>query len=117
MHLSGRLGFLVTLAVVVGCGGGGSKDVGQLILRDPAWDRVNVQIVVTRRADCDSRGDGFISSREVTMRRKSYEVVEVPNGATVCWRRDRDPSAPVAGVWSGWTRATLAPGQNAEADL
>jgi hypothetical protein len=116
MHLSGRLGFLVALAVVAGCGGG-SKEFGQLTLRDPAWDRVNVEIVVTKRADCDSRADGFISSREVAMRRKSYEVIEVPNGATVCWRRDRDPNAPVAGVWSGWTRATLAPGQSAEADL
>jgi len=104
MHLHGRLGSLALLAAVAGCGGG-PKDVGQLTLKDPAWDRVNVEIVVTRRADCDSRADGFIASREV------------PNGATVCWRRDRDPNAPATGAWSGWTRATLAPGQSADTDL
>lgn len=120
MHRLERLGSLVALAALAGCGmigGGGSKDVSQLTLRDPGWDRVNVEIVVTRRADCDSRADGFISSRQVTMRRSSYETIEVPNGATVCWRRDRDPNAPAAGAWSGWTRATLPPGQSAEADL
>jgi hypothetical protein len=116
MHLHGRLGSLALLAAVAGCGGG-PKDVGQLTLKDPAWDRVNVEIVVTRRADCDSRADGFIASREVMMRRKGYETVEVPNGATVCWRRDRDPNAPATGAWSGWTRATLAPGQSADTDL
>ena len=121
MHLYKRLGSLVALAAVAGCGiggiGGGSKDVSRLTLRDPAWDRVNVEIVVTRRADCDSRAEGFISSREVTMRRKGEETIEVPKGATVCWRRDRDPNAPAAGAWSGWTRASVPPGGSAEADL
>lgn len=120
MHGFGRPGLLAALGILAGCGigfGGGSKDVSQLTLRDPAWDRVNVEIVVTRRADCDSRAEGFITSREVTMRRSGFEVIEVPNGATVCWRRDRDPSAPAAGAWSGWTRASVAPGQSAEADL
>ena len=117
MHRFGRLGSLVALAAVAGCGGGVSKDASQLILRDSAWDRVNVEIVVTRRADCDSRAEGFISSREVVMRRTRYETIEVPNGATVCWRRDRDPNAPAAGVWSGWTRATVPSGGSAEVDL
>lgn len=93
MHLYGRLGSLAALAVVAGCGGG-PKDFSRLTLRDAAWDRVNVEIVVTKRADCDSRAEGFISSREVMMRRKGSETIEVPNGATVCWRRDRDPNAP-----------------------
>jgi hypothetical protein len=119
MHVSRRLGSLVALAAVAGCGivGGGPKDVSQLSLSDPAWDRVNVEIVVTRRADCDSRAEGFISTREVVMRRKAQETVEVPNGATICWRRDRDPNAPAAGAWSGWTRATVPPGGSAEVDL
>src|ERR1051325_2187984 len=121
MHRYGRMGLPIALAAVVaGCGislGGGSKDVSQLTLRDPAWDRVNVEIVVTRRADCDSRAEGFISTREVVMRRKGEEGIEMPNGANVCWRRDRDPNAPAAGAWSGWTRASVPPGGSAEADL
>jgi hypothetical protein len=119
MQVYRRLGSLAALAAIAGCGivGGGSKDVSQLTLRDPAWDRVNVEIVVTRRADCDSRAEGFISMREVVMRRKGQETVEVPNGATICWRRDRDPNAPAAGAWSGWTRASVPPGGSAEADL
>ena len=120
MHRLVRPGLLVMMTALAGCGiggGGGSKDVSRLTLRDPAWDRVNVEIVVTRRADCDSRAEGFVSNREVVMRRKGEETVEVPNGATVCWRRDRDPNAPAAGAWSGWTRATVPPGGSAEADL
>jgi hypothetical protein len=51
------------------------------------------------------------------MRKNRTEAIEVPNGATVCWRRDRNPNSPGASAWSGWTRATLLPGQSAEADL
>jgi hypothetical protein len=51
------------------------------------------------------------------MRKKGSEPIDVPNGATVCWRIDRNPNSPVAGAWTGWTRATLAPGQSAETDL
>ena len=121
MHRVGWPGLLVAMAALAGCGmmggGGGSKEVATLTLRDPAWDRVNVEIVVTRRADCDSRAEGFISTREVVMRRKGEERIEMPNGANVCWRRDRDPNAPAAGAWSGWTRASVPPGGSAEADL
>ncbi len=90
---------------------------GTLTLNDPTWDRVNVEIVITKRADCDSRAEGFIATRELVMRKKGIEAIEVPNGATVCWRHDRNPDKPVAGAWSGWTRATLFPGQSAETDL
>ena len=88
-----------------------------LILNDPYWDRVNVEIVVTRRADCDNRGDGFLDAKKLVMRKNTTERFEVPNGATLCWRHDRDPNNPQAGSWSGWTRATVQPGQSAEADL
>jgi hypothetical protein len=93
------------------------KDLATLTLNEPSWDRVNVELVITKNGDCDSRGEGFISSRELVMRKNKTESIEVPNGAAVCWRRDRNPNNPVAGAWTGWTRATLFPGQNAEADL
>ncbi|HKS89122.1 MAG TPA: hypothetical protein VJR70_06750 [Stellaceae bacterium] len=88
-----------------------------LIINDPYWDRVNVEIVVTRRADCDSRGEGFVSTKQLVMRKNATERFAVPNGATLCWRHDRDPNNPQAGAWSGWTRATVQPGQEAETDL
>jgi hypothetical protein len=88
-----------------------------LTLNDPTWDRVNVELVITKSADCDSRGEGYIATRELVMRKNRTEAIEVPNGANVCWRRDRNPNSPAAGAWSGWTRATLLPGQSAATDL
>jgi hypothetical protein len=110
------LGLLAALMALGACSRP-PADAGQMTLKDPNWDRVNVEVVITKRADCDSRAEGFITSRELVMRKKGSETVDVPNGATLCWRRDRDPNNPVAGAWSGWTRATLVPGQSAESDL
>ena len=116
MRFGWTTGLLLLLA---GCGVFSSKpaDISTLTLNDPYWDRVNVEVVVTKSADCDSRGDGYISSKEVVMRKSKTETIEVPNGAAVCWRHDRNPNNPVAGAWSGWTRATLFPGQSTETDL
>jgi hypothetical protein len=107
------------LFLLAGCGMFSSTpaDTAKLSLNDPYWERVNVEVVITRRGDCDSRGDGFISSNEMVMRKNRTETIEVPNGAAVCWRHDRDPKNPAPGVWSGWTRATLFPGQSTETDL
>ena len=101
---------------VAGCSGAPSGTT-TLTLNDPTWERVNVEIVITKRADCDSRGDGYIETKALVMRKNKTERIEVPNGANVCWRHDRNPNNPAAGVWSGWTRATLFPGQSAETDL
>jgi hypothetical protein len=92
-------------------------DTSSLTLNNPYWDRVNVEVVITKSGDCDSRGDGYISSKEIVMRKNKTEYFDVPNGAAVCWRHDRNPNNPVAGAWSGWTRATLYPGQSTETDL
>jgi hypothetical protein len=112
-------GGLVSLLLLAGCGVLSSKpaDTSTLTLNDPYWDRVNVEVVITRSGDCDNRGEGFISSKEVVMRKNKTEYFEVPNGAAICWRHDRNPKEPVAGAWSGWTRATLSPGQSTETDL
>lgn len=92
-------------------------DSARLTLNNPYWERVNVELVITRSFDCNNRGEGFIEVRELVMAKNRTELIAVPNGANLCWRRDRDPSNPVAGAWSGWTKATLFPGRSAEADL
>jgi hypothetical protein len=91
-------------------------DGSRLTLNNPYWERVNVQLVITKSSDCENRGE-HLNSRELVMIKNKLEVVQVPSGATVCWRRDRNPNNPVAGTWSGWTKATLFPGRDAEANL
>ncbi len=93
------------------------RDASTLILNDPHWERVNVEVVITKRADCDSRADGYIETKQLEMRKNRTESIDVPNGATVCWRHDRNPNEPVAGAWSGWTKASIPPGQTTETDL
>jgi hypothetical protein len=94
-----------------------SKDGSTLTLNDPYWERVNVEVVITKLASCDGRGDGYLATKELVMRKNRTESIDVPSGADVCWRHDRDPNNPTAGAWSGWTRATMSPGQSAESDL
>lgn len=89
----------------------------KLTINDPYWDRVNVEIVITRRENCDSQGDGFISTRTIVMRKNVTQSFDVPDGASLCWRHDRDPNKPAPGVWSDWTKATPNPGASAETDL
>jgi hypothetical protein len=89
----------------------------KLTLNDPYWDRVNVEIVITKRSDCDSRAEGYISSKTIVMIKDTTQSFEVPNGANLCWRHDRNPNKPEPGAWSGWTKATPTPGQDAETDL
>ena len=103
---------LLALAACTSVPPGGS----QLTLNNPSWEKVNVQLVVTKSSDCDNRSE-YIDSKELVMSRNRLEIIPVPAGANVCWRRDRNPNNPVAGAWSGWTKATLFPGKNAEADL
>lgn len=107
---------LAAMVVLAGCSSA-PRETAVLTLNNPSWERVNVQLVITRRADCDSRGEGFISSKDVVMAKNRTERIEVPSGANLCWRRDRDPSDPAPGAWSGWSKATLFPGGDAEANL
>jgi len=93
------------------------RGTATLTLNDPYWDKVNVQIVITKRADCDSRDAGYIETKDLVMRKERSETIEVPPDATVCWRHGRNPNQRVAGVLSGWTPATLQPGGTAQTDL
>jgi hypothetical protein len=96
--------------------GSSSSGMASLTLNNPYWDRVNVQIVITKSSDCDKRSD-YVSSDEFVMRKNKTETIDVPNGTNVCWRHDRNPNNPVPDAWSGWTRATLFPGQSTETDI
>jgi hypothetical protein len=107
---------LVALAGLAACSSG-SPNATKLTLNDPYWKQVNVELVITRLADCDSRAPGFISEKTIVMYKSTTEAIEVPNDATLCWRHDRDPDKPSPGAWSDWTRATLTPGESADTDL
>ena len=111
------LGAVVLLLALAACGEKKPPDSSTLILNDPYWDRVNVEIVLTRRSDCDSRAEGFISTKQIEMRKNQTERLYVPNGATICWRHDRNPAKPVAGAWSDWTKATVDAGGEASTEL
>jgi hypothetical protein len=106
----------VALGVLGACASG-KPGTATLVLNDPYWERVNVQVVMIRGGDCDARGPGFISQKELVMTKNKLETLEVPEGAIVCWRHDRDPNNPAAGDWSGWTKATLFPGQETKTEL
>jgi len=110
---------VATAAVLVlsGCGTVRPADNSTLILNDPYWDRVNVEVVITRRDNCDSRDEGYISTQQVVMRKSTTERFNFPNGATICWRHDRNPANPVPGAWSDWTKGRVDPGGTAETDL
>ena len=95
----------------------GSSQTATLTLDNPTWERVNVQAVITNSADCDNRGNGYVETKEFAMRKGQTQRIETPHGEAICWRHDRNPNNPVPGVWSGWSRVPLTPGQTAETDL
>jgi len=107
---------LPALFLLSACSSGSSQSA-TLILDNPTWDRVNVEVVITNSSDCDNRGKGFVESREFVMTKNHTQKIEAPNGESICWRHDRNPNNPVAGAWSGWSRVPLAPGQSVETDL
>jgi hypothetical protein len=110
------LALIATLLMISGCSSGSSHSA-TLTLDNPTWDRVNVQAVITRSSDCDDRQNGYVATDNFIMTKGHSHDVVAPNAETICWRHDRDPNNPVAGDWSGWSRATLFPGQTTETDL
>jgi hypothetical protein len=110
--------WLIAVLLLSACSSSGrSSQTATLILDNPTWDRVNVQAVITTSADCDNRGNGYVETKEFVMTKGHTESIETPHGEAVCWRHDRNPKDPVPGVWSGWSRVQLVPGQTAETEL
>ena len=109
-------GWLTAVCVLGACSSGSSRSA-TLILNDPAWDRINVQAVITANSDCDSRGPGYVTTKEFTMTKGHTREIVAPNAEIICWRHDANPNSPSPGNWSGWSKATLSPGQTAETDL
>src|SRR5436190_19903696 len=102
-----RFYWLIVFLLLAGCSmfGGPSSGGSRLTLNDPYWDRVTVEIVITSNTDCDNRGQGYVSSREIVMRKNKTEAIDVPAGANVCWRHDRNPTTR----WPAPGRAGPAP--------
>jgi hypothetical protein len=90
---------------------------GTLLLSNPHFGPTHVEAVITANRDCRSRGPGYVSTLEFVLPNNATRFVEVPPGTEVCWRRDRDPANPVAGQWSDWDRAYVAPGTTIDANL
>jgi hypothetical protein len=104
------------LLLLSGCGAVGSGPSSTLVLSNPTWERVNVEAVVTTSPDCDKR-DAYVSTQDFVMSKGRTQRIEAPHAENICWRHDPNPNNPVAGVWSGWSRATLFPGQTTDTDL
>ena len=111
-----HLAWLAGLLSLAACGSVGSGQSATLILSNPTWERVNVEAVVTKSPDCENR-DAYLSTQDFVMTRGRTQRIEAPNAENICWRHDRNPNNPIAGVWSGWSRAVMFPGQTFETDL
>ena len=90
---------------------------GRLLLSNPDFPLTNVEAVITANPDCDARDNGSISTLEFTMPNNATKFIDVPAGANICWRSDRNPGRPVAGRWSRWDRAFIVPGRTISANL
>jgi len=90
---------------------------GTLLLSNLDFGPTNVEAVITANPDCGARGPGYVSTLEFILPNNATKFIDVPPGAEICWRRDRDPSQPVAGQWSGWDRAYVEPGMTVDAKL
>jgi hypothetical protein len=115
----GKMRYLVPLVLMLGTAACSTDAPGsaKLTLRNTVWDRVNVQVVITRAAECDQRGPDFVGSQEFVLQRDQTKTIVAPEGTSVCWRHDRYPDKPQPGQWSGWAKAILFPGNDTSSDL
>ncbi len=112
-----RFPVVLSAALCAAACSSGSDKSATLVLNNPYWDRVNVEAVITRSTDCDNRGSGYVSTEQFVMVKNRTQKIEAPNAESICWRHDRNPNNPTRGDWSGWSKVTLFPGQETQADL
>jgi len=107
------------LPLVLGLAACSSSPPGssKVTLKNSEWDRVNVQVVITKGANCDDRGPEFVGEQDFFLLKDKTQTVVAPEGTSVCWRHDRNPVKPVAGEWSGWSRAIPFPGEDVETEI
>ncbi len=108
--------WLLLLLALTACASD-SAGTSKLTLRNTVWERVNVQIVITRSSDCDNRGPEFVGSQNFVLHSNQTKTLVAPDEPSICWRRDRYPTNPRPGEWSGWSRAILFPGNDSTTDL
>ena len=92
-------------------------DSSKVTLRNTEWSHVNVQVVITRSANCDDRGPEYVSSEEFLMHKDETKSFIALSGTSICWRHDRFPNKPKPGEWSGWSHAIPFPGEDTTTDL
>jgi hypothetical protein len=90
---------------------------GTLLLSNPNFGPTYVQAVITANADCGSHGPGYVSTLEFVLPNNATRFVNVPPGTEVCWRHSVSSDQSVAGQWSSWDRAYVAPGSTIGANL
>src|SRR5437870_4577179 len=64
MRMRYRL-WLAALLCLAACSSSRSGDTTPLTLYNRDWERVNVEVVYTKSADCDNRGEGYITGKQV----------------------------------------------------
>ncbi len=90
---------------------------GTFLLSNPHFGPTSVEAVITANPDCASRGPGYASTMDFVLPGNATKFIYVPPGTEICWRRELDPDQPVAGQWTGWDRAYVAPGTTIDANL
>jgi hypothetical protein len=114
-----RLALPLALALVLALAACSSDapDSTKLTLKNTVWEHVNVQVVITKSADCETRGPEFVGSQDFVLRKDQTRTIIAPDGTSVCWRHDRYPNNPQPGAWSGWSRAILFPGNDISSEI
>jgi hypothetical protein len=109
--------WLIVPLLLAACGDSNTSGSAKLTLKNAFLDRVNVQVVITKSADCDNRGPEFVRQQEFVLTKDHSQTITAPDGTSVCWRKDRYPTNPAPGQWSGWSRAILFPGESTETEV
>lgn len=109
--------FIVVCVATASCAPPPGPAPGTLLLSNPHFPAANVETVITSNPDCGGHGPGYVSTGEFVLPGDATRFLAVPPGTGICWRRDRDPSQPVAGDWSAWSRAFVPPAATIDANL